>query len=199
MRTVYNSKLKKEVVHIFPGEYYISSESEVISTLLGSCISVCLFDKISGLGGMNHFLLPEKALQSKNLKLDKKHIHDNFESTRYGITAMETLILEMQKKGALRNNLRAKIFGGGEIIFKNSNIESVGKKNIKFIKAYLKVEKIPIDAHNTGDLFARKILFDTKDNSILMEKIAIEKVAKEEKNYLDGLNKIKPSNEIIYF
>jgi chemotaxis protein CheD len=199
MQRIYNHKLKKEVLFILPGEYYISNESETISTLLGSCISVCLYEQIKGLGGMNHFLLPQKLISSKDIKLDRKNIHNSFESTRYGITAMEVLILEMQKKGAKRENLRAKVFGGGEVIIRYNNTESVGKKNIDVIKSYLKMEKIPIDLENTGNKIGRKIHFNTEDNSVLMEEITMESVKESELPYIDNLKNLQLPKKIIYF
>ena len=198
MQKIYNLKLKSEVMTIFPGEYYISSDNEIISTLLGSCISVCLYDKFAGIGGMNHFMLPENLKKKETTLIDKSHINQSYSLTKYGLTSMEVLILEMQKKGADRRNITAKVFGGGKTVFNQSAL-GIGDQNIKFIKSYLKVENIPLTSENTGDCYARKVLFNTGDNSVLLEKIPMKNAIETEKNYREQLEKTPKKNEVIYF
>lgn len=197
----YNSKLKTQIMTIFAGEYYISSSNEVISTVLGSCISVCLYDPVNGVGGMNHFMLPEGGQGRESLYgtggLNKDKLTEN--SMRYGITAMEVLIGEMQKKGADRNHMKAKVFGGGRVINRDSGAPTVGDKNIGFAKAYLKTEKIPIESENVGDSHGRKIFFLTGNNSVFVKKVALEPAVEEERNYMKKLLELKQKSDITIF
>ena len=187
----YHAKLKSHVLTIFAGEYYVSSTGEIISTVLGSCIAVCLYDKKEGIGGINHFMLPEE--QGPRLHLTdpvlKKEELTNV-SMRYGIKSMEVLIAEMMKKGASRKNLTAKIFGGGKVLHR-SNTVSVGDKNIGFTRAFLKMEGIPIIKENVGDYHGRKIFFLTRNNSIFVRKVEIEPTVVEERKYMDKLKDMR--------
>ncbi|MBI9109483.1 MAG: chemotaxis protein CheD [Spirochaetales bacterium] len=178
----FDAKLKDTVLTIFAGEYYVSKSREIISTVLGSCISVCLYDTKKDIGGMNHFMLPEdaspiKILNKKDAEIKKEDLADA--SMRYGINAMEVLIAEMQKSGADRKNLRAKVFGGGNVLSRQSTIQSVGDKNIGFARAYLKMEQIPIEKEHVGDHFGRKIFFLTGEKKIFMKKIGFEQALQE--------------------
>ncbi len=190
----YDSKLKSNVLTIFAGEYYISTNKEIISTVLGSCISVCLYDIVTGVGGMNHFMLPESA-ESKNKIFTKDSLLKKEElsekSMRYGITAMEVLIAEMQKHGAKRINLQAKVFGGGKVISSNNSMQSIGDKNIGFARAFLKTERIVITKENVGDNYGRKIFFMTGRDSVFVKKVAIEPAVTEEQNYMKKLMLLK--------
>ncbi len=190
----FDSKLKSQVLTIFAGEYYVSSGGEIISTVLGSCISVCLYDKDSGIGGMNHFMLPDS--KNENLHLSGAMLKDEEltqKSMRYGITSMEVLIAEMMKKGASRKNLTAKIFGGGKLLHNPRNIASVGDRNIGFTKAFLKMEGIPILSENVGSYHGRKIFFLTENNSIFLKKVQLEPALTEEKKYMKQLEELKSS------
>lgn len=124
-------------VRIHVGGIHVSRTAVRISTVLGSCISACLFDPWTRIGGMNHFLLPGE-LNSPDL------------STKYGINAMEILINEMMKLGASRFRLRAKVFGGGNIFRSNHRLMMVGERNIKFIRQFLDTENIPVLSERLG-------------------------------------------------
>lgn len=197
----YDSKLKTQIMTIFAGEYYISSSKEVISTVLGSCVSVCLYDPVNKVGGMNHFMLPEGAALKEGLYnqsgLNKDTLTEN--SMRYGITAMEVLIGEMQKKGAERIHMKAKVFGGGRVIARDSGVPTVGDKNIGFAKAYLKTEKIPIESENVGSTHGRKIFFLTGNNSVFVKKVALEPAVDEERTYMKKLLEMKQKSDITIF
>lgn len=198
----FDSKLKSQIVTIFAGEYYISTGEEVISTVLGSCISVCLYDSIKGIGGMNHFMLPDnnrggKKLFTKDSILVKEELSNN--TMRYGITAMEVLITEMQKNGAHRVNLKAKIFGGGQVLSQTMSTQSIGDKNIGFARAYLKSEGIEIVNENVGRTFGRRIFFLTGNYSVFVKKVAIEPAIEEEKMYMRKLLELKQESDITIF
>lgn len=197
----FDEKLKADIMTIFAGELYISTKGEVISTVLGSCISVCMYDPLKGVGGMNHFMLPESSSLAGSHysrdKLSREHLTEN--SMKYGITAMEILIRELQKKGALRVNLRAKIFGGGNVITKMTHEPSVGDKNIGFARAYLKMEGIKIESENVGNTFGRKIFFLTGKNSVFVKKVAFKPAVSEELNYIKNLAKLKQKSDVTIF
>jgi len=147
-------------VHILrPSNFYIVKECEVISTILGSCVAVCLRDTQKKIGGMNHFLLPYKS--------DDRLMHwpndYQTEQLRYGDISMELLINELVAKGAQRNFLEAKIFGGASMI--ESSI-SVGECNITFAREYLATEEIPIVAEDIGGFNARKIIYNVKSGNV---------------------------------
>lgn len=157
---------KKRIV-IDPGEYYVSNEHVVISTLLGSCVAACLYDPVNRVIGMNHFLLANRRY-AKNIPVIAS------EAGRYGIHAMELLINSMLKMGVKRENLRAKAFGGGNVIgSKNSgdNFFAVGDVNARFIQEFLRNERIPLISSDLGGNTGRVIHFVSEDYSIFMKKI----------------------------
>ncbi|GAA4218916.1 chemotaxis protein CheD [Sagittula sp. NFXS13] len=134
----------ERLVNVIQGDYSISDdESEILTTVLGSCIAVCMFDPIRGIGGMNHFLLPSReGAEGANV--------------RYGAYAMELLINGMLKQGAERSRIQAKIFGGASMM---GNLRDIGSSNAKFAKGFLADEEIPCIAESTGGTSARRIRF----------------------------------------
>jgi chemotaxis protein CheD len=133
-------------VTIEPGEYYSCADATVITTLLGSCVAACLYDPTRQIIGMNHFMLSNQRY-SRELPCYAS------DAGRYGIHAMELLINEMMHKGADRNSLRAKAFGGASIFKKDEQVGNflcVGKVNCCFIREFLANEGIPLDAENLG-------------------------------------------------
>jgi chemotaxis protein CheD len=165
--------MRKETINgrtrviINPGEYYSTKDTEVITTLLGSCVAACLYDQKLKLIGMNHIMLSNPRY-SKDMPI---HIT---EAGRYGIHAMELLINDMMAKGTNRGMLRAKVFGGSTIINRENgggNFFCVGQVNCKFIREYLEAERIPIDAEDLGGDFGRVIHFSNGDFSVFRRKI----------------------------
>ena len=134
-------------VHIIQGEYKVVTDPDVfLSTILGSCVAACLRDPVAGVGGMNHFLLPGSAAAMTS----------GGDATRYGVHLMELLINGLLKKGARRDRLEAKIFGGAKTIASFSN---VGEQNAAFAVQFLKDEGIPIVGSSTGGDHGRKLEF----------------------------------------
>ncbi|MFN7101468.1 MAG: chemoreceptor glutamine deamidase CheD [Pseudorhizobium sp.] len=134
-------------VHIIQGEYKVVTDPDVyLSTILGSCVAACLRDPMAGVGGMNHFLLPGSA----------GSMTSGGDATRYGVHLMELLINGLLKKGARRDRLEAKIFGGAKTIASFSN---VGEQNAAFAVQFLKDEGIPIVGSSTGGDHGRKLEF----------------------------------------
>ena len=140
------------VTRILPGECYVTSTDEVLSTVLGSCVSACIRDPTAGVGGMNHFLLPvEPGDQGANtggpLGL----------ATRFGGHAMETLINELMKRGASRSRLEIKLFGGGKIM---QGTIDVGQRNIDFVHEFLRVDGLRAAAQDLGGDCPRTVNYE---------------------------------------
>lgn len=177
MKTYINKlKLRKQIVTIHPGDIITSKKHSIISTLLGSCVAVCLRDQKTGISGMNHFLLPGN---NKDVDFASGAVG------RYGISSMENLINKMLHCGAIKSRLVAKIFGGGSVI-PNFKV-NIGQKNIDFVRWFMNNEKIPIVGEDVGGKIARKIYFFTKDGTVLVEnitsKVESNELVKEEKSY----------------
>lgn len=135
---------RENLVNVIQGDFIISDDSKtILTTVLGSCIAVCLYDTRRGIGGMNHFLLPNRdGAEGENV--------------RYGAYAMELLINGMLKMGAERERLEAKYFGGGNMI---GTLQNIGGSNAEFARQFLSDEGIPCLAESTGGTQARRIRF----------------------------------------
>jgi chemotaxis protein CheD len=133
-----------QLVTVVQGKFQISADPNVVfSTILGSCVSACLFDEVAKIGGMNHYLLADCPSNSTS-------------SLRYGVHAMELLINALQKAGASRSRLKAKVFGGGTM---SGLFHDIGQKNGEFVLNYLSEEGVPVSAQDLGGTSARRINF----------------------------------------
>jgi len=146
-----------DAVKVLPGEYFVSSEDLVIMTVLGSCISACIWDGKARAGGMNHFMLPDGDSV------------DGF--GRYGSYAMELLINEMLKKGARRESMQAKVFGGAAVMAGFTTM-NVGERNTQFVIDYLATEHIPIVSQDVLDIHPRKVCFFPATGKALIKRLA---------------------------
>ncbi len=152
---------------IDPGESYVSNKDEIISTLLGSCVAACLYDPVNRVIGMNHFLLAQQHSAHNAALLAS-------EGGRYGIHAMELLINQMVKQGAQRPHLKAKAFGGGDVLKMGNELrggKSIGAVNCEFIKTFLRTEHIPLVASDLGGHIGRNIFFLANDFSVYVKTI----------------------------
>lgn len=137
-------------VKILPGELYVTANpDEVICTTLGSCVSACIRDIQSGIGGMNHFMLPDSE-------------HDGIagrsgRAARYGRYAMEQLINTILKTGGQRQNLEMKVCGGAWVLKQMAN--TVAAQNIEFVLNYARDEKIHVVAQDLGGEYPRKVMY----------------------------------------
>ncbi len=160
VRHFFDGRFPHEIAQILPGEFYVSKAPKVVYTVLGSCISACILDPVSGIGGMNHFMLPEPKGEGG---------YDSWgESARYGSYAMELLINEIMKRGGVRKRLEVKLFGGATL--KNA-INKVGQKNAAWAKSYLELEDLNLVSCDVGDVFPRKVYYFTDSGRVLMKKI----------------------------
>ncbi len=160
----YVRKRGELIAKILPGEYYVTSNEEIISTVLGSCVSVCIRDSSRGIGGMNHFMLPEK----KRIPGEHWDFHSSDVATRYGAYAMEHMINDIIKFGGNRKNFEIKICGGSRIIH---TMTDVGAKNIIFIKDYLKTEGYSVTNEDVGGLHPRKVRYSPQTGRLQIRKL----------------------------
>jgi len=118
-------------------------------------------DRVTGIGGMNHFMLPDGGGDPGN---------PTSASMRYGAYAMEVLINQLLKAGARRENLEAKVFGGGNVL-RGFTAINVGERNAKFVRSFLKAEGIPIVAEDLNDVHPRKVYFFPRTGKVLVKKL----------------------------
>jgi chemotaxis protein CheD len=179
---------------ILPGEFYVTKSDEIITTVLGSCVSACVHDLTAGVGGMNHFMLP--ASKSGNWKGTSDLVSAE---NRYGNYAMEHMINELLKYGATRENLEVKIFGGGQIISKFTHI---GDKNISFIHLYLINERLRLAGEDVGGEFARKVVYYPATGKVRVKKLKQLRnatIIERERKYITDIEKQPVKGEIELF
>ena len=167
-------KEKRTWFDLMPGECYAAHSGVVMTTILGSCVSACVYDPVNGIAGMNHFLL-------SNERYSKTLHFTHTEAGRYGIQAMELLINNILELGGKNNSLRAKAFGGGQTSYAkidNGGFGCVGAVNVDFIKSFLDNENIPLAASALGGDSGRVIRFNTYDYSVDVRNIS-KKLRKE--------------------
>lgn len=158
----YDRTFDSEAAKIGPGEYYFTDQNMMIVTVLGSCVSACIRDSITGIGGMNHFMLPDGAKADLDSPVS--------ESMRYGNYAMEVLINQLMRQGAKRENLEAKIFGGGNVL-RSFTTNMVGDRNAEFVKKYLTEEGISITGEDLLDVYPRKVYYFPKTGKVMVKKL----------------------------
>jgi len=173
-----------------PGEYHIVSKSGAITTLLGSCVAVVLYDSTAVVGGMNHFMLPE-SIRAKKFYLSS--------AGKYGMYAMELLINGLIKAGGHKKNFKAKVFGGGSVLGDAFNRTSrIPESNIRMALDYLKEEDIPVVTSDVGGDQARKVYFILDDYKVYMRKIEknkIKSIKEKELSYLEKISRKKEENK----
>lgn len=146
------------------GGLHVSDKPVILDAILGSCISACLYDPKTHIGGMNHFMLP------KSMDLQ------NPTSTRYGVYAMEILITALVKLGARQHFLEAKIFGGGHVLKVKESLEGVPQKNIEFVRNFLYMENIPVIKEDVGGYEPRRVLFNPYTSKVTMKRLNVREI-----------------------
>ena len=147
---------QQDAVKVLPGEYYVTDADMMVMTVLGSCIAACIWDTKVRVGGMNHFMLPEGAGDT---------------SGRYGSYAMELLINEMIKLGARRENMQAKVFGGGQVMHSFTTM-NVGERNTAFVLDYLQTERIAVISKDVLDIHPRKVCYFPATGKAMVKRLA---------------------------
>jgi chemotaxis protein CheD len=188
----YDRTFDRDAAKILPGEYYYTGKDMLIVTVLGSCVSACLRDRVSGVGGMNHFMLPDGGGDADS---------PVSASMRYGTYAMEILINDVLKAGARRENLEAKVFGGGNVL-RGFIAINVGERNAQFVRDYLKAENIRITAEDLNDVHPRKVYFFPRTGKVLVKKLKQmnnNTLVNREQDYANRLQSSKVSGDVELF
>ena len=188
----FDSHFNIDAAKILPGEYYVTGRDMLLVTVLGSCVSACIRDRSSGIGGMNHFMLPHGG-QDENSPLST--------SARYGSYAMEVLINQLLKLGAKRNNLEAKVFGGGNVL-RGFTVANVGQRNANYVLEYLDTENIRIVSQDLLDIYPRKVYFFPQSGRVLVKKLKSahnDTIIEREKEYGSRLDHAKVEGEVELF
>ena len=144
---------ERATAYLHPGQLFVSADSYAVTTILGSCVAVCLWDPVSRIGGINHFLLPTFN-------------GEGIASPRFGNIAIKELLDQLAGLGSQKHNLLAKIFGGGCVLeaFRDRQ-HQLGSKNIEVARALLESESIPLVGHDVGGQRGRKLIFHTDDGA----------------------------------
>lgn len=180
----------RHAVKVLPGEFFVAAEDVVLTTVLGSCVSACLWDARLGVGGMNHFLLPGEAGSTDPMS----------ESGRYGVFAMEQLINELLKRGARKATLEAKVFGGGHVM-KNFTTITVGARNADFVLQFLRTEGIRVASKDLLDVHPRRVAFFPATGRALCKhlKQADSALIAEEQSYSAKITKKPVAGDVELF
>lgn len=190
--TYYDSALQTQAIKLLPADYVVTGEPLALVTLLGSCVAACIYDPLLALGGMNHFMLPD-AGQAEGASGDV--------SARYGMHAMELLINGLLKRGARRQRLLAKVFGGGNVL-SGFYTDPVGTRNARFVLEYLQAERIPILAQDLGDIHPRKVCFFAQTGRALVRRLPATRdneIVKVERAYRGTLARAPVSGSVELF
>lgn len=177
---------------ILPGQYYVTIHDELVTTVLGSCISACIRDRKLGIGGMNHFMLP--AMDNAHIEIGK-----GTDAERYGNFAMEHLINVILKNGGKRENLEVKVFGGGKIL---TNMTDIGRRNIEFVREYLQAEKMSVVSEDVGEVFPRKVIYFPASGKALVKRLQSlhnKTIVEREQDYLRDIGKKPVKGDIELF
>ncbi|KRB93356.1 chemoreceptor glutamine deamidase CheD [Noviherbaspirillum sp. Root189] len=188
----YDRTFDCDAAKILPGEYYYTPKDMLIVTVLGSCVSACIRDRVTGIGGMNHFMLPDGGGDADS---------PVSASMRYGTYAMEVLINDLLKAGARRENLEAKVFGGGNVL-RGFVAINVGERNAQFVRQYLRAENIRIVAEDLNDIYPRKVYFFPRSGKVLVKKLKQlnnNTLVNREQDYASRLQKSPVAGDIELF
>ena len=191
IKRYYDKSLGKNIVKISPGDYYITNQDEVITTVLGSCISACVRDVNIRIGGMNHFMVP--------VKCEHKSYPESSLDMRYGTYAMEHLINDIYKFGGVRKHLEIKLFGAGRVL---SGGGDVGQKNIQFIKKFIQAEGYKITSEDLGGYYPRKVNYSPATGKAMVKKVIsrnIQDICRQEQKLQNQVEQTKVTGEIDLF
>jgi chemotaxis protein CheD len=167
----FDPKMDNVTAKILPGQYYVTTADELVTTVLGSCVAACIWDPEAGVGGMNHFMIPG---------MDQSGAGDNNDSygpARYGLFAMEFLINAILKCGARRERLLVKLAGGGQVVRSRTPI---GQENVAFARQYLEDERFQlVGEHVEGDRARRLVFHPLSGRSKVLELSPVEYTSAE--------------------
>ncbi|MFP6557552.1 chemoreceptor glutamine deamidase CheD [Paraburkholderia sp. B3] len=154
-------------VKLLPNEFFTTNEDMVLVTVLGSCVAACIQDRTAGIGGMNHFMLPDDGADVAQAASD---------AMRYGAYAMEVLINELIKAGGRRERFEAKVFGGAAVLAGMTTM-NIGDRNSAFVRRYLALENIRIVAEDLQGSHPRKVAFLPRTGQVMVKKLRLSQEA----------------------
>jgi chemotaxis protein CheD len=189
----FDARVNGVVATLLPGDYYVATEGEMISTVLGSCVSACIRDRRLQFGGMNHFMLPiDESEGSSGWGAGASS------TTRFGNVAMERLINSMLKLGAHRSDLEVKLVGGGKVL---DAVTDIGARNIKFVREYVRAEGFSVLGEDLGDVYPRKVMYHPQTGSARVKRLTRtdRHVVADERRYIRDLEHTAVSGTIELF
>ncbi len=156
----WDEEFQQYAARIKPGEYYVTRDDEVITTVLGSCISVCMRDPVSRIGGMNRFMLPASP-RGGSYSLTAA-------ANSYGNYVMEQLVNEILKHGGVKRQFEIKVFGGSQIL---ANVKNLGDLSIDFIRRYLGEERLNVSSQDLAGTAPRKVCYSPRTGRVRIKKL----------------------------
>ncbi len=160
----FNPVFEQWTARVLPGQFYVTRDDEIVTTVLGSCVAACIRDTELGVGGMNHFMLPtDDGLRNNDPDGGAALL------TRFGVAAMESLVNEIMKLGGSRARLEMKLFGGGNVLGMPG--QHVGMRNIRFVREFARVERIPVAAEDLGGDAPRKLNYFPRTGKVMLKRL----------------------------
>jgi chemotaxis protein CheD len=189
----FDARVHAVVATLHPGDYYVANDGELISTVLGSCVSACIRDARRRIGGMNHFMLPVDRSEGSGAWGSTASA-----ATRFGNVAMERLINEILKRGGQRADLEVKLVGGGKVL---DALSDVGARNIRFVRQYVQAEGFRVIGEDLGDLYPRKVLYNAASGSVQVKRLARSdgRVVADETRYMRDIDRTPVGGDIELF
>lgn len=183
------------IAKLLPGDFYVTREDEVLDTVLGSCVSACIRNPKTGVGGMNHFMLPHP--RNGNGADSWGSVASS--ATRYGSASMEQLINRILNAGGTRADLEVKIFGGAKVLAASTD---VGQHNVEFVRAFIKQEGLKVSSEDVGNVTPRHIQYFPLSGKVRVKHLGTSQSAKlisEEVSYSKTLDKQPVAGSIDLF
>lgn len=193
VKRYFDPRLRKVSAKILPGEFYVTTADEVVTTILGSCVSACVWDPAAGIGGMNHFMIPNVDHRQETDSVDSP------EAGRYGVFAMELLINTILKHGGDRSRLLVKVSGGGHVV---RSATTIGHKNVEFARRYLADEGLQVVGEHVEGLHARRLVFHPLTGRTKVLELSTREqgsVVRREEDYASVIRRSDNSGDIELF
>ncbi|AIY40256.1 Chemotaxis protein CheD [Collimonas arenae] len=180
----FDREFDSAAVKLLPNEYYVTQDDMMLSTVLGSCVAACVRDSTAGIGGMNHFMLPDDGSHGGSVAASA--------SMRYGAYAMEMLLNELFKAGARRERLEAKVFGGGAVLA-NMTMLNIGDRNADFVLRYLQMEQVRVAAQDLRGSLPRRVSYFPRSGKAMVRKLhrinEVDQIQRDEQQLVHTLAK----------
>ncbi|MEL7311418.1 MAG: chemoreceptor glutamine deamidase CheD [Pseudomonadota bacterium] len=171
---------QKPAAKVMPGHYYVTVQDELISTVLGSCVAACIRDPETGVGGMNHFMLPGSGVSAQIGGAGERTL-------KYGPNAMNALIETITQWGGRRSHLELKLFGGGAVL--DFDLNKIGEQNVNCARKYARDNGLEIVSEDLGGEWPRKIIYEPATGRVLvrrMRRLQTATIVADERRYMQG-------------